>query len=74
MTGIVLVVTFVSLSTTLVFASIHSGYVRAEMVLVINLAWRAVFGSTGCKLPGSLDGFRNEINGPVTRGNNVAVP
>ncbi len=46
--------------------------VRAEMVLVIDLVWCSTYlAAQAVYSPGSWEGLRNNVNGPVTRGNNV---
>ncbi len=76
----ILVMTFVFFGKPLnynYFSSPRSKWVpvRAEMVLVIDLAWCATYmAAQAVYSQGSWDGLQNEINGPVTRGNNVGEP
>ena len=49
-----------------------SGIASAEMVLVIDSAWRTAYlAAQVAYCLGGWDGLRNEINGLVTRGNIV---
>ena len=43
----------------------------AEMVLEIDLAYQLIIYAQTEYSPGSLDGLRNELNGQVTRGNDM---